>query len=77
MVHDLQFSTKTFLTVSTSLNVSGALRISPSAICPSMILSTKGTNVFFRVFFQATEAASTESAIIRTAVSFENGFGPG
>ena len=63
--------------VSTSLKVRGALFSKPSAICPSMILFTKALILSSVCSFKLREAASTESAIISTAVSFEKGFGPG
>lgn len=70
-------STNTLFMVSTSLKVRGALFSKPSAICPSMILFTKALILSSVCSFKLREAASTESAIISTAVSFEKGFGPG
>ena len=42
-----------------------------------MILFTKALILSSVCSFKLREAASTESAIISTAVSFEKGFGPG
>ena len=73
----LSFSTKVVLILSMSRKVSGALRMSPSAICPSMILLTSAPIVSSVYSLRLREAASTESAIIRIAVSRVKGFGPG
>ena len=55
----------------------GASFIKPSAICPSMILLTNLAIDSSVYSFRLRDAASTESAIIKIAVSFVKGLGPG
>ena len=72
MVHDLQFFHKDIL------NRFHILERQRGITHQSVgNLSTKARMFSSVCSFRLREAASTESAIIRTAVSFENGFGPG